>query len=189
MLRGMNLIFIYGKPATGKLTVARELAKITGYKLFHNHQTVDLLLSVFEFGSKPFVELREEVWLAVIRRAAVERLHGMVFTFAPETTVRPSFINQVLDIVEGAGSRVRFVELTCPMEEVYRRIDNQSRRNTGKLTDHEVYEKLEKAGVFATSHMPKADVVVDTSKLQPEEAAVQIAKELRIRRIDTLPKS
>lgn len=189
MLRGMNLIFLYGKPATGKLTVARELARITGYKLFHNHQTVDLLLSVFEFGSKPFVELREEVWLAVIRRAAVERLHGMVFTFAPETTVRPSFISQVLDIVEGAGSRVRFVEMTCPMDEVYRRIDNQSRRNTGKLTNHEVYAKLEAQGVFSTSHMPKPDVVIDTSTLTPEDAAVKIAKDLRIRRIDTLPKS
>lgn len=185
MLRCMNLIFLYGKPATGKLTVARELARITGYKLFHNHQTVDLLLSVFEFGSKPFVELREEVWLAVIRRAAVERLHGMVFTFAPETTVRPSFINQVLDIVEGAGSRVRFVEMTCPMDEVYRRIDNQSRRNTGKLTNHEVYAKLEAQGVFSTSHMPKPDVVIDSSTLTPEDAAVKIAKDLRIRRIDT----
>lgn len=181
----MNLLFLYGKPATGKLTVARELARITGYKLFHNHQTVDLLLSVFEFGSKPFIDLREEVWLAVIKRAAIERLTGMVFTFAPEMTVRRSFIPQVLDIVEGAGSRVRFIETTCPMEEVYRRIDNQSRRNTGKLTDHEVYEKLEKQGVFATSHMPKADVVIDTSTLTPEEAAVKIAKELRIKRLDT----
>lgn len=177
----MNLLFLYGKPATGKLTVARELAKITGYKLFHNHQTVDLLLSVFEFGSKPFVELREEVWLAVIRRAAVERLNGMVFTFAPETTVRPTFIDQVLDIVEGAGSRVRFIELTCPMDEIYRRVDSQSRRNTGKLTDHEVYERLDKQGVFATSHMPKADVVIDTGKLQPDEAALKIVKELRIK--------
>lgn len=33
----MRLIFIYGLPATGKLTVAQELAKRTGYKLFHNH--------------------------------------------------------------------------------------------------------------------------------------------------------
>lgn len=186
----MNLVFIYGKPATGKLTVARELAKITGYKLFHNHQTVDLLLTVFEFGSKPFVELREEVWLAVIKRAAVERLTGMVFTFAPETTVRKGFIDKVLDIVEGAGSRVRFVEMTCPMEEVYRRIDNQSRHsNSGKVTNQEVYARLESQGVFSTAHMPPADVVIDTSTVTPEEAAVKIAKELRIRRSDVLPKS
>ncbi len=179
----MNLLFIYGKPATGKLTVARELAKLTGYKLFHNHLTVDLLLAVFEFGSKPFVDLREEIWLAVIKRAATERKHGLIFTFAPETTVRPGFVEKVLDAVLGAGSRVRFIELTCPMDEVYRRIDNQSRRNTGKLTDHEVYEKLEAQGVFGTSHMPKADVVIDTSRLTPEESAAQIVKDLRLPKV------
>ncbi|HEX6956965.1 MAG TPA: AAA family ATPase [Ferrovibrio sp.] len=178
----MQLVFLYGKPATGKLTVARELAGLTGYKLFHNHLTVDLLLSVFEFGSTPFVALREEIWLSVFARAAKERLHGLIFTFAPETTVRPTFIERALDIVFAAGSRIRFVELTCPMEEVYRRIDSQSRRQSGKLTSHEVYERLEKAGVFATSHMPKAEVTIDTGTLSPRDAAQKIAKALGLPR-------
>ena len=65
----MKLIFIYGLPATGKLTVAVELAAMTGYKLFHNHLVVDLLLSVFDFGSPPFVELREDIWLSVFEQA------------------------------------------------------------------------------------------------------------------------
>jgi hypothetical protein len=51
----MKLIFIYGLRATGKLTVAQELATLTDYKLFHNHLAVDLLLSIFEFGSSPFI--------------------------------------------------------------------------------------------------------------------------------------
>lgn len=45
----MKLIFIYGQPAVGKLTVAKELEKITGYKILHNHLFVDLVRSVFEF--------------------------------------------------------------------------------------------------------------------------------------------
>jgi hypothetical protein len=51
----MRLIFLYGLPATGKHTVAQYLAALTGYKLFHNHLAVDLLLSVFDFGTQPFV--------------------------------------------------------------------------------------------------------------------------------------
>ena len=47
----MRLIFIYGLPAVGKLTVAKELAAKTGYKLFHNHLVVDLLISTFELGA------------------------------------------------------------------------------------------------------------------------------------------
>jgi cytidylate kinase len=65
----MKLIFIYGLPATGKLTVAQELASLTGYKFFHNHLAVDLLLSIFEFGSSSFVQLREEIWLSVFDQA------------------------------------------------------------------------------------------------------------------------
>ena len=77
---------MYGMPATGKLTVAQELARITGYKLFHNHLVVDLLLSVFEFGSTPFVEMREQIWLSVFAHAGRSGMEGLIFTFAPEAT-------------------------------------------------------------------------------------------------------
>lgn len=180
MVASMNLVFIYGKPATGKLTVARELARMTGYKLFHNHLTVDLLLAVFEFGSAPFVDLREQMWLSVFARAAKERLPGLIFTFAPETTMQPDFVDRTLNAVESAGGRVQFVKLICAAEEIYRRIDSQSRQQTGKLTSHEVYEKLDAAGVFGMSHMPEAKVCLDTGKFNPTEAAQIIARDLRL---------
>ena len=44
----VKLIFVYGLPATGKLTVARELSSLTGYKVFHNHLVVDLLQSTID---------------------------------------------------------------------------------------------------------------------------------------------
>ena len=50
----MNLVFIYGPPGVGKLSVARELARATGYKLFDNHVSIACAESVFEFGTKPF---------------------------------------------------------------------------------------------------------------------------------------
>ena len=77
----MRLLFLHGPPAAGKLTIARELAATTGFRVFHNHATVDALLSVFEFGSAPFVELRERIWLDVIAEAAVA-MPGLIFTFA-----------------------------------------------------------------------------------------------------------
>src|SRR5207249_6103945 len=50
----MRLVFIYGPPASGKLTVATELAKLTGFKLFHNHVSIQFVQSIFEFGTKTF---------------------------------------------------------------------------------------------------------------------------------------
>ena len=52
----MKLIFLYGAPGTGKLTVARELAALTGYRLFHNHLTVDLAKAIFDFGTPDYLE-------------------------------------------------------------------------------------------------------------------------------------
>ena len=53
----MKLIFIWGGAASGKLTVARELAQITGLPLFHNHLVVDALLERLPFGDPEFVRL------------------------------------------------------------------------------------------------------------------------------------
>ncbi len=170
----MRLIFIYGLPATGKLTVGRELAALTGYKLFHNHLAVDLLLPVFEFGSAPFVELREEIWLSVFEQSVRNGLPGLIFTFAPERTVRPQFIPSAINAVTGGGGAVDFVELTCPLPELKRRIDNPSRAEHGKLTSASLFEQLLAVGVFDAPAMPEPALIIDTSACTPAQAAAQI---------------
>jgi AAA domain len=174
----MRLIFIYGLPATGKLTVAQELATGTGYKLFHNHLVVDLLLGLFEFGSEPFVELREEIWLSVFEQAGRNGIGGLIFTFAPEKTVRPEFVGQAVEVVERGGGRVDFVELTCPVDELKRRMGSASRLEFQKLSSVELFEQLLADGVLDSSEMPKAAVAVDTSECGPAEAAARIAEAL-----------
>ncbi len=82
----MNLIFLYGPAASGKLHVGRELSRITGYRLFTI--TWSSMRSPPSSTSAPvFVRLREEMWLSVFREAA-RRGVSLIFTFAPETTVR-----------------------------------------------------------------------------------------------------
>lgn len=39
----MELVILFGPQAVGKMTVGQELAKQTGFKLFHNHMTIDLV--------------------------------------------------------------------------------------------------------------------------------------------------
>ena len=84
----MDLVFLHGPAASGKLTVARALEARVGLPVFHNHFVVDLLTTVFPFGSDPFVRLREQFWTSVFADAArVDR--SISFTFTPEATVRP----------------------------------------------------------------------------------------------------
>lgn len=167
----MKLIFLHGLPGVGKLTVARELAKLTGFKVFHNHLTVDLVESVFEFGSQSFVELREKVWLAVFSQAVEAKLDGLIFTFAFDRSVRSSFIENTLEVVEASGGEVLFVELKCSTEELERRIEHPSRQSFGKLNSVGRFRELSEAGAFVNPGIPADRLVVDTTKLYATNAA------------------
>ena len=177
----MKLIFLHGLPGVGKLTVARELSKLTGFRIFHNHLTVDLVLSVFEFGSQPFVELREKVWLAALSQAVVAKLDGLIFTFAFDRTVRSSFIENMRGVVEAAGGEVLFVELRCSVEELERRIEQPSRRGFGKLNSVDRFRELKEAGAFVDPGIPADRMLLDTTELSASDAAHRIVSTLGLK--------
>ena len=177
----MKLIFLHGLPGVGKLTVARELAQLTGFPVFHNHLAVDLAGSVFEFGSPEFVALREKVWLATFSQAAAAGLDGLIFTFAYDRTVRGGFISEVRKIVEGEGGEVLFAELRCSAEELERRIADPSRRSFGKLISVEQFRELSEAGAFVDPGIPPERLVIETTELSARDAARQLADGLGLR--------
>ena len=178
----MTLIFLHGLAGVGKLTVARELAQLTGYKLFHNHLAVDLVESVFEFGTRPFVELREMIWLAMFSRAAEEHLPGLIFTFAYDRTVRSNFIEEAWRAVESRGGRAVFVELRCSEGELERRIEQPSRREFGKLNSVARFRELKEAGAFVVPEIPPGGLVVETDGMSAAETAKEIFTRLGLPR-------
>ncbi len=171
----MKLIFLYGRPAVGKVTVARELARLTGWRLFHNHLTVNLALALCDFGTPGFVALREQVWFAGFRRALADRLPVLIFTFNPENTVPQRFIDELCAEITAAGGEVIPVELTAPEAEIERRLGSESRRRDGKLNDVALYCRLRDAGVFDIPILPTPRLRLDTTTLAPAEAAARIA--------------
>lgn len=172
----MKLVFIHGAPAVGKLTVARELARLCGLPLFHNHLTVDLVSSIFPFGSEPFVRLREEIWLATFRQAARDNT-SLIFTFAPERTVRPHFIDDTNNVVESSGGKIIFVELTCAEPVLQERLVNPTRSEFGKLNSIEQYRELKDEGAFQFPRIAST-LSLDTTNTDPEVTAQLIADHL-----------
>jgi hypothetical protein len=171
----VNLIVLFGPAAVGKLTVGRELSTLTGFRLFHNHLVVDALTAVFDFGSEPFVRLREDIWLSVFREAARQDV-STIFTFTPERTVGESFVRDVANAVEAEGGKMRLVELTCPVAELEKRIENESRDQFGKLRSLELFRSLEQSGAFQYSGMREPELSIDTSDVGPDEAALRICR-------------
>lgn len=171
----VKLIFISGLPGVGKLTVAKRLAELTGLPLFHNHLTVDLLLSVFAFGSPPFVELRESIWLSVFEHSLKANLPGLIFTFNAENSVRQSFIDKTVEMFAAHRSRVYFVELACSEVELERRMHAPSRHEYKKMTSWSDFQRLKAAGIFDSPKLPPAELALNTDQLDPLAAAKRIA--------------
>jgi hypothetical protein len=169
----MQLVFIYGQVASGKLTIARELAERTGFALFHNHLIVDAVGAVFPFGSESFVRLREHFWLVVIAEAAKEA-RSLIFTFAPEPTVAPDFAERVRALVESAGGKVIFVALTVPAEEQERRLVEPSRATFGKLQSLDLLHSLRGQFAACMAAMPKPVLTIDTGSTSADDAALAI---------------
>ena len=174
-----QIIFLYGRPGVGKLTVGEHLAAETGYRLLHNHAVVDLATSLFPFGTPPFVVLRENVWQLAIATALKAKIGGVIMTFAPEETVTDTFIPSFQKRVSDAKGELHFIELRCSNAELEKRIASEPRERFGKLRNVYKYRKLDEAGTFDRPKMPTPELVIDTTSQNPLESARAIARHLR----------
>src|SRR5437899_10978348 len=170
----MKLVFIHGSAAAGKLTVGRALHDLTGFRLFHNHLVVDTLLSVFPFGSPSFVRLREQIWLSVFDAAAKDDI-STIFTFAPEATVNPGFIERAVATIQSAGGEVCFVKLDCPTDVLEERMEDPSRAQFFKLNSIAIFRDLREKDAYLFPDLPPG-LTIDTSTMQPSESARRICE-------------
>jgi hypothetical protein len=171
----MRLVFIYGSAASGKLTIAREVAELTGMAVFHNHLVVDAVAAVFPFGSEAFVRLREQFWLAVFTEA-VRAGRSLIFTFAPEPTVPAGFAERVRALVQSEGGEVIFVALTLSAEQQECRLVAPGRAAFGKLRSVDLLRRLRDAFTACEAAMPQPALTIDTGGTEPRDAAEAIVK-------------
>ena len=115
----VHLVCIFGPPAVGPMTVGHELARLTGFKLLHNHMTIEPVLDIFPFDSPSFGRLVGEFRRRIIEEAVGAKLPGLIFTFVwdLEHPDDRDLVAAYTDIVERGGGQVSFVELAAPLEE------------------------------------------------------------------------
>lgn len=197
----MHLVVIFGPPAVGKMTVGHELARLTGFKLFHNHRTVEPVLDIFPFGSPPFGRLVSEFRRRIIEEVADSDLPGLVFTYVwvLEDEGDKRVVQSYVDIVESRGGQVLFVELLA----------DQPARLVRNTTEFRLEHKRSKRDLeFSRSNLLKLDgqyvmntgatptvaeelfahrgyVRIDNANLSAHDVAAQIVKALDLPRSPT----
>lgn len=113
----MNLIMVVGPPAVGKMAVGLEIAQITGYKMLHNHGTIELLIPIFEYGTPKFNVLNNEFRQRIFEEVATSDLRGFIFTYVSsfDLDIEKTHMEGITKTFEKQGHIVYYVELYAPL--------------------------------------------------------------------------
>ena len=175
----MNLIFIYGPPGVGKLTVGKELARLTGYKLFHNHVTIDWARTILDSNTEAFWRLVERLRFAVLEEAARGGV-SMIFTFAYVHPSDTASIDNVREFVERARGRLCFVHLFCDTNVLEERVQSPERAQTGKTASIEGLRREMGEHDYLTPIPGHDNLRIDNTELEPAAVARQIVTHFQL---------
>lgn len=179
----MKLVFLIGDSAVGKMTVGRELMKITQLRLFHNHMMIEPVLEIFnDFDGKAISRLRD----VVFEEFAASDHYGMIFTYmwAFDQQADWDYIEHVKHIFEPYGTEFYYVELIAPLEVRLQRNREESRlqakpskRNVARSDQRLVYEAQHYRLVSHEGEIPFENYLrIENADIPPEKAA-QIIQE------------
>jgi hypothetical protein len=171
----VKLLFIYGPPAVGKLTVANEVARLTGFKVFHNHLSIDAIEPVFAFGTLPFAKLVSLIRIETVTEAARQNV-DLIYTFCFAKGHDEAHVETITRAVTENGGEVHFVLLTCSIDELKTRVVVAERRRFGKAKTAEMVDYfLETYDLY--SPVPGTETLtIDNTATSAEDAAKRIVE-------------
>ena len=188
----MTLLFVFGPPAVGKMTVGRAIADASDFRLFHNHHVIEPLLDVFEFETPEFQRLLAEIRQRVLEEAAGADV-DLVFTLVwgldlPEDAA--AMRRHLAPFIE-AGRRIVMVELYADLETrlarngtAYRLSEKKSKRDLAWSDDN--VRGLERYQMNTGVPSPADEVIaafphlrIDNTERTPEDVAAEVLAWLR----------
>lgn len=165
----MELLFLYGPPASGKLTIAEEISKQTGLPIFHNHLTRDLVAEVFPDSLSENYQLVTDLRNNVFTYCAAHG-HSVIFTWVYDGPDDDAALASMVDSVRSNGGTVRFVEIQASVEDLVKRVVQESRKRHKKLSDPDKLRDF--MAKKPTVSVPYPDIlIVDSSMRSPAESA------------------
>ena len=138
----MKLLLLFGDAAVGKMTVGQELCRITDFRLFHNHMTIEPVLEIFGEFNEPVIRKFREI---VFEEFAKSDKYGLIFTFmwAFDCKEDWEYTQKIVDMFKQYGSEVYYVELFAPQEVRLKRNATENRlKNKPSKRDIKFSNKL-----------------------------------------------
>ena len=171
----MKLIFLHGPPASGKYTIARVLHASHGVLNFHNHLTIDVAKSLFDFGTDEFWDLTHRLRRTALAARADQGDASVVFTSCYSSPHDDPIVAALEGDVISRGGKLIPVFLECSMEELRRRVTDPSREEMRKLHTVEGLDEYVGAWNFVALDRPNT-ICLETDARSPAECAEEIAE-------------
>jgi hypothetical protein len=186
----MTLVIIFGPPAVGKMAVGMELERLTGFRLFHNHMSVDPVMRLFPFGTPAYTRLVTGFRRRVFEEFSASTERGLIFTFvwALDDEDDRRFVDATMATFVEQGVDVCFVELEAtqevrvlrnetPLRLAEKRPQRDIAGSRAFLLDADQRYRLNGNGDFP---YPNLHFKVDNTNLAPEVVAGRIAERFNL---------
>jgi hypothetical protein len=180
----MNFVILFGPQAVGKMTVGQSLASQTGYKLFHNHMSIDFVAPFFDYGTASGQRLVGVIRQEIFEEASKSELEGFIFTYVWAFDLQSDwdYVEQISALFESRGASVYYVELEADLEERLRRnvtenrlLHKPTKRDVARsernlIATHENHRLNSYPGEVSKDNYLR----INNTNLEPEEVARRI---------------
>ena len=180
MMKKMKLIVIYGPPAVGKLTVARELAKLTNASVFDNSLIAATVSQAIGQNNPQFIplvySLQLQILNAAMRFGTKDIIVTATFTASSQTDV--ALIQTIVEAGKTHHIDVELIHLTAKKRVLLERVQQESRRAAGKMNDPQVLDEFMAQNDVDKPLPDMPSITINTTHLTAAEAAQQILRNI-----------
>ncbi len=177
----MKLLILIGNTAVGKMTVGQELIKITDFRLFHNHMTIEPVIEIFgNYERKVVGRLRD----VIFEEFAASDHYGLIFTYmwAFDCQSDWDYVEHVKSVFGLPDEDIYYVELIAPQEVRLQRNATENRlRNKASKRDIEasnrrlIHDDTHYRCVSDPGEIPFPNYLrIENSHLSPKDTAMII---------------
>ena len=174
----MRNVIIIGPPASGKLTIARRLAKANGYFLFDNHKSIDAVELLTADQVTTPKALRHAIRKGVFHAASGSNT-ATIFTMVYGHPMDDEIMKEYTDLLTNDTPPL-IVHLHCTKEDSIKRCQDASRAGTSKITEPDCIEGLYAKFDIESDYRPaSADVLhINTSTCSVEDSVRAIQERI-----------